>query len=465
MTKGDVLRAVRHVPSVALLATAILTACRQEPRVEQPVIPVRVEAAEPAAVGNDLRYSATIQPVTQVTLAFKVGGYVAEILQVPGVGGQPRNVQQGDRVVGGAVLARVRQADYQVQVDSARSQLRAAEAGESQAVAQHRDAEASHPQAVANLRNAEAGRARAVAQLTSAQASLDKAQRDFARAKNLYETQSLTRADYDTAHASLDGAGANLDAAKAGVESADAQIASARAQLDSTDAKIAGARAQLEASQANVQTARQQLAAAEIPLADTALRVPIDAVVLSRKIEIGTFAQPGAVGFVVANTTPVKVVFAVPENVVRGLTLGRVLPVIAEGTGADPERRGPITSIAPAADTQSRVFQVEIMLPNPRGDLRLGMIVTVVLRDEGPTLPHPVVPLSAVVQPRDASPGYGIFIIEDRGGQPIARHRRVVLGDVLGNRVAVLEGLRAGERVVVSGATLAVDGQPVRILP
>jgi len=425
----------RLVIGVALAAA--MGGCRETQRVEHPLTPVRAQTAEMAPAANALRYSATIQPVAQINLAFKVGGYVAEILQVPGVGGEPRNLHEGDRVARGTVLARLQQADYQVQVNNARSQLREAEAGRVQAAAQLRDAEASQPQAVA--------------QLASAQAALDKAQRDFTRAKNLYDTQSLTRADYDAAKAALDSAQASTDGARAGVESADAKIANARAQLDAAVAKV--------------ESARQQLAAQEIPLGDTSLRAPTDAVVLSRKIEVGTFAQPGMVGFTVASLGTVKAVFSVPDNVVRGLSLGRVLPVTAELPGPDVERRGPITSIAPSADPQSRVFQVEVTLPNPRGDLRLGMIVTVAVGDQGAPAPYPAVPLSAVVRPGGGSTGYAVFVLEDQAGKPIARRRPVVLGDVLGNRIVVREGVRLGERVVVSGATLLADGQPVKSMP
>lgn len=355
--------------------------CRQPEPAPPPLTPVRVQAVEPAPGGNTLRYSATIQPLAQINLAFKVGGYVASIRQVPGVGGAPRPVQEGDRVAKGTALAVLQQADYQTQVNNAR------------------------------------------AQLASANAVLDKAQRDFARAKSLYDDQSLTRSDYDAAKTSLDTAQANTD------------------------------------------LARQSLAAAEIPLADTSLRTPIDAIIVSRKIELGTFAQPGAVGFVVASIGAVKAVFSVPDTVVGRLKLGTALPVVFESGVADPERRGPITAISPSADPQSRVFQVEVTLPNPRGDLRLGTTGTVTLPGEGPAAAQPVVPLSAVVRAAPGSTAYAVFVIEDQGGKTLARRRQVALGDVLGNRIVVRDGLRDGERVIVSGATLAVDGQPVRIVP
>jgi multidrug efflux pump subunit AcrA (membrane-fusion protein) len=46
-----------------------------------------------------------------------------------------------------------------------------------------------------------------------------------------------------------------------------------------------------------------------------------------------------------------------------------------------------------------------------------------------------------------------------------ARTRDVLLGPIAGNRVAVATGLAAGDRVVVSGASLLVDGDRVRVIP
>jgi multidrug efflux system membrane fusion protein len=63
------------------------------------------------------------------------------------------------------------------------------------------------------------------------------------------------------------------------------------------------------------------------------------------------------------------------------------------------------------------------------------------------------------------SGGYAVFVVEDAGGKSLARLRAVVLGDVTGNTVIVASGLRVGERVIVSGATLVHDGELVRIVP
>jgi multidrug efflux pump subunit AcrA (membrane-fusion protein) len=47
----------------------------------------------------------------------------------------------------------------------------------------------------------------------------------------------------------------------------------------------------------------------------------------------------------------------------------------------------------------------------------------------------------------------------------MARLRRVSLGDVSGNMIAVRQGLAPGDRVIVRGATIVADGQPVRVMP
>jgi len=365
--------------SSALFA-AVAGACRDRESPPPVLTPVRVQAAAPAQGASALRYAASLQPVTQVNVAFKVGGYIESIAQVPGIDGARRDIQEGDRIGRDTVLAVVRQSDYKVQVSSAQSQL------------------------------------------ASAKAVLDKAQRDYARAEKLYAAQAMTRPDYDSA-----------------VES-------------------------LETAQANVAAAQAQMASARIPLGDTSLRAPLDAVVLSRKIDVGTFVQPGTVGFVVANAGALKVVFSVPDDVMRSLRIGQELSVVFQGGVADPVRKGPITAISPAADTQTRVFQVEVTLPNPRGDLQLGMIGTVEVGDKRPPSNQPAVPLSAVVRLAPGSKEYAVFVVEDADGKEIARRRPVALGGVVGNRIVVESGLRPGEHVVVSGAQFVVDGQPVRVL-
>src|SRR5262249_56694107 len=59
-----------------------------------------------------LRYSGTVQPDAEISLAFKVGGYVTSIALQTGLDGRRRLLQTGDQVRRGEVLATVRQQEY-----------------------------------------------------------------------------------------------------------------------------------------------------------------------------------------------------------------------------------------------------------------------------------------------------------------------------------------------------------------
>ena len=79
--------------------------------------------------------------------------------------------------------------------------------------------------------------------------------------------------------------------------------------------------------------------------------------------------------------------------------------------------------------------------------------------------PVTVVPVSAIVRARNQPDQYAVFVVEEKGGRTVARSRVVKLGEALGNTIVALEGVSAGERIITAGATLAIDGQAVQIIP
>jgi RND family efflux transporter MFP subunit len=250
-------------------------------------------------------------------------------------------------------------------------------------------------------------------QLTDADAALRQAEADYERASQLFESRSTSKADYDAAYARYTAS-------------------------------------QARRSQAN------------ISLGDATLRAPLDGVILRRSAEVGSLAGPAAPAFTIADTRVVKVVFGVPDVVVAGLKLGDRLPIQAEALPGTL-LQGRITRISSSADPESRVFEVEAALPNPQGRLKVGMLATLRL-EGGAQETGLVVPLEAVVRPADDSAGYAVYVVKEDSA-PRARLRRVRLGEVSGNRIAVRHGLQPGERVVVRGATIVTDGQTVRIIP
>jgi multidrug efflux system membrane fusion protein len=365
--------------TVSLALSLSLLACGEAPPKDNPARPVKTETVRGTAAAAGLRYAANIEPYEQVSLAFKVSGYVREIQQRPGSDGRPRDLQQGDHVRKGDVLARVQEADYEERARTAR------------------------------------------AQQAEAQAGLTKARLDYERAERLYQSQSLTRPDYDSAKASLD------------------------------------------MYQARLESAAAQLASAEISLRDTALVAPMSGIVLHKYLEAGALASPGAPAFVLADIRRVKVVFGAPDRVAQELQTGMTIPFTAETLG--PEGfEGRITAIAPSADTQSRVFSIELTVENQDGRLKPGMIAAVELPGGRESDASLTIPIAAVVESPDTE-GYAVFVVDEAEGKTSVRLRTVTLGPITGNRIAVSSGLAPDARVVVTGATLLVDGEAVRVIP
>jgi RND family efflux transporter MFP subunit len=335
-----------------------------------------------------------------------------------------------------AVLAQVRESDYVAQLDQARGRLAEAQ--------QARDS------AVSQLAEARAARQRAISQLAVAQAAYEKASLDMERARNLYGTQSLTKVDYDQAKAQFDETRAQMDVAKAQIAAAEASEQTAQSQIGVAAGRIATAKAGVDHG--------------EIQLGDTALTAPMDALILKRNVEAGDFAQPGKVGFVLADVSSAKVVFGVPDVVLPSLAPGSLQTITAEAVPG-VEFRGQITRVAPSADVKSRTFDVEVTVPNSGYRLKVGLIASIQLGAARPAAPVPVVPLNAIVRPKQDPAGYAVVVVEEQAGKPVARVRPITLGETYGNLIGVTQGVKVGERVVVTGATQVGDGDPVRVIP
>jgi RND family efflux transporter MFP subunit len=192
---------------------------------------------------------------------------------------------------------------------------------------------------------------------------------------------------------------------------------------------------------------------------------PATGVLLERKIEVGALVGVGTVGFVLGDVSAVKARFGIPDAAIATVRPGETIAVAVDAV-AEKTFTGRITSVAPTADPQSRVFDVEVTIPNPDGRLRPGMIGSVAIGTPAVPAAQPlIVPLSAVVKSAVGSDKYALMVVERKGDADIARLRTVELGDVMGNGVAVTQGVASGERVVVTGASLLVDGDPVRVIP
>ena len=258
-------------------------------------------------------------------------------------------------------------------------------------------------------------------QLAQAQAGLEDAKLNYDRATALYASQSLTKPDFD--------------AAKAKYDSSVALVASAQAQLAQT----------------------------QLALEDCAVRAPLSAWVLSRNVEVGSLVGPSSPGFTLADLHLVKAVFGVPDVAIKNVHLGATQTLSTESLPG--EFQGRITAISPAADPKSRVFSVEVTIPNPHGVLRAGMVATLKTGGSELVTPVAVIPLSAVVRSIRDPGKFAAFVVENEEGNSVARARDIQVGEAYGNQISVTQGLSVGEHVISVGATITRDGEQVQVVP
>jgi RND family efflux transporter MFP subunit len=371
---------VRNTIAVVLLMF-VMAGCASHKPLTQPPQGVQAQAIEKQAGsnGDGLRFSAVVTPDSEVPLSFRIPGYVTSLEQVRGEDGRMRNIAEGDRVSRGTVLVRIRSSEYEDKVRQASSQAAAAEA------------------------------------------VAEKAKLDFDRATHLYDSQSLTKSDFDAA------------------------------------------RAQYDSSQDELRSARAATSEAEIALHDTSLVAPFDGDIVKKTVELGGFVGPGLPTLALAKTDIVKLVVGVPDTVVRSIKLGQPVEVSID---AFPARtfRARVSRMSSAADAITRNFDVEVAIPNRDHRLKVGMIGSLQFANgEGKSKTAALlVPLSAVVQASDGK--YGVFVVTHSTFGEIADLRAVEIGAVSGTEIRVLNGLEAEDRIITTGANLLKNGQRVEVL-
>jgi multidrug efflux system membrane fusion protein len=364
-----------------LLLSLMMAGCSANqplPQAPQAVQARRIES-QPSLRAGGLHFSAVVMPDSQAALSYRIPGYVVSLKQVRGQDGRMRDLAEGDRVGQGTVLARIRGAEYQDKVHQASSQADAAEA------------------------------------------AAQKAKLDFDRATRLYDSQSITKPEFDAA------------------------------------------RAQYDATQAQLRAAQAQTAEAQVALSDTSLAAPFSGDIVKKAVELGSYVGPGVPAFAIANTDTVKIVVGVPDTVVQSIKTGQPVEVAID---AFPTRtfHARISRMSSAADATTRNFDVEVAIPNRDHMLKVGMIGSLQLAGDvsDKQAPSLLVPLSAIVQAADGR--YGVFVVLPSGTGDVARLHSVEIGSVNGTDITVVSGLATGDRIITTGANLLKDGQWVEVV-
>jgi multidrug efflux pump subunit AcrA (membrane-fusion protein) len=115
-----------------------------------------------------------------------------------------------------------------------------------------------------------------------------------------------------------------------------------------------------------------------------------------------------------------------------------------------------ITFVSPQVETDTQTVLAKAAVENPRDKLRIAQQVRAQVTwssQEGP-----VVPVLAVQRINGQA---FVFVSVNDGKSTIARQKILKLGDTFGDNYAVLDGLKPGDHIIVSGTQFLQDGMPV----
>ncbi len=392
---------------IALLCAVAgtLPGCEKH-RTAPPPVPVVVKVLTPEKIAASRRFSGSIEPLQTTSLAFKLSGTVQSLYRPPGM---DRDVQVGDTLAKGTVIAELDEGD-----------LRRAKAG------------------------AEARVAQLEARVQTAGETLTIAMRNF---------QRFEQAAGSVSKVARDEAEARRVAAAGELESAEHALADARVQLDQANDNYENRRLIVPFENATV--AEKNIEPGERKASQE---------VAFRLIDISTlhvnFGVPDTmIGAPAIDPSPAERVF-----------LGQELVITADAfEGRD--LKGTVTKIAPEADPTTRTFLTQLTLANPELEsgqrlLRPGMIVSVVV---GARLDQTVMLLPMTAIHQGTSPDdLVVYEVVSESERDVVRTRKVSLGGVYNNQVEVLpqgSDVRPGARIAISTSERLTDGTLVRVIP
>jgi RND family efflux transporter MFP subunit len=314
----------------------------------------------------------------------------------------------GDRVTAGQALIQLDNEKQQYNFDQQKAAL-------ARALAQYG---ATDPQHLPDIEK--------TPDVQKASADLQQAKQSFERASELFKRTLVPRQTLDDAETALQ---------------------SKKASYDASLQTAKNLRASIQASEATMKLADRQFR-------DTQIRAPFDGYIEKRLVNLGELVKAQMPVIAVVRLDPLKIVAEIPEKMAPWIKDGQPVELHVD---AYPQRafEGKVSRISPAVNTATRAFPFEALVPNRDAVLKPGTFARVHIEsgreDQVLTLPY------GALQYR-----YGVnrvFVVDNDK----LNVRELKVGDRLGERIEILAGVKAGDRVAVTDVEKLVDGAKVSV--
>jgi membrane fusion protein, multidrug efflux system len=233
-----------------------------------------------------------------------------------------------------------------------------------------------------------------------------------------------------------------------------------------------GPQSTVDATQATYDQAVAGIAKTEAIISQKLVRAPFDGELGVRRVEVGQFLNAGTQIVTLTDLSVLYANFTVPERASAALKVGQTVRVSVD---AYPGQTfdGKITTIEPQIAADTRNIRVQATIANPDHILKPGMFTTttVVLPDKPPAVTVSETAVDYTLY------GDSVFLITEKKGDDgktsLTTVRTFVrTGNRINGRVEILEGLKAGDRVVAvgqlkvqSGAAVTISTEPLPPIP
>ena len=221
----------------------------------------------------------------------------------------------------------------------------------------------------------------------------------------------------------------------------------AKSDLDTAQATYNVAKADVDALEASI---REQ----SVQLRYYTVRAPAAGTIGDIPVRVGDRVTSQTVLTTLDRGAELEAYVYVPSEKSSEVRMG--MPVDLLDDSGKPVARTRIFFISPRVDNDTQTLLIKTQVPNGERKFRNDQQIhsRVVWSEQK----KPVIPLTAVSR---LSGKMFAFVAETQGQQSVARQRVIQVGDMLGNDYVVLDGIKPGEKVIVSGVQLLADGMPV----
>ncbi|WP_375469079.1 efflux RND transporter periplasmic adaptor subunit [uncultured Nostoc sp.] len=457
----------------------------------QPAVPVKLATVETETVQDSSEFIGSLEAPSSVPIKPQIGGRISQIF-----------IKEGNRVQQGQVI-------ISLEIDDAQALLRQKEAALEQAQANLAELKAGTrtevvSQAKAQLDQAQAKYQDAVSgtlpqQIQQAEAQVNSAKSDQvlaqARAKRYEELTKQGATSQDT----LDEYVKNKASAEAAVVAAQKNLEQLRKNRTANIQQLGAALEQqkqfykqqlngnrpedIAQGRSQVNQAAAEVQSAQVQVQYTKVLAPFTGIVGNIPVKPGQYVAQGDQLTTLTKNDSLDLNISIPLNQAKKLRLG--LPVQMLNTQGLPTATGKISFISPNASLDSQTVLVKANFGNLRNRLlNLQSVQTRVIWNKRPGILIPVTAVSRlggetfvfVAEAPEQKPKTEASAqkpkAEELAQKPkadaaslVAQQKPVKLGVIEGNSYQVIQGLKAGDKIVVSGILSLTNGAPIKPAP